>query len=213
MLVLCIETSCTFWQVQIQKPSDLNLARACWSNYKQRYTVKILFVLSPCGKIVFVSEAFPGRITDSDLVRLSGFLDLVEDGDVYAADKGVTVNPLLIPLGARIIYPPFKKKGQAAFSADMAAESHAQAKVRVHVERSIRKVKVYKYMSQEQPLHTLRYYSQAVWVIVCLVNMFGSPVGPAYMEETVRAQKVSNRNDFQSHSFEKNSDFVPFLSE
>lgn len=151
----------------------------------------MLFVLSPAGKIVFTSAAFPGRITDYDLVRLSGFLDLVEERDCFAADKGVTIQSLLLPLGAKIIMPPRKLEGQDQFSADAVHEGQGQAKVRVHIERAIRKVKVFKYISRRQPLHTLRYFSKCVWFIVFLVNLWGSPVGPSWMEENVEAQKVS----------------------
>lgn len=181
---------CVRVQIQIQKPSNLALARACWSNYKQRYTVKLLFVLSPAGKITFVSDAYPGRITDYDLVRLSGFLELVEPGDRYAADKGVTINPLLLPLQAMITMPPRKHTNQQQFSSDSAKEVHTQAKVRVHVERAIRKIKVFKYVSQTQPLHTLRYFSKAVFVVSMLVNYWGAPVGPKFMKKSVAAMEV-----------------------
>jgi hypothetical protein len=147
-------------------------------------------MLSPAGKIVFTSAAFPGRITDYDLVRLSGFLDLVEKGDCFAADKGVTVQSLLLPLGAKIIMPPRKLANQKQFSADAVYEGQSQAKVRVHIERAIRKVKTYKYISRRQPLHTLRYFSKCVWFVVFLVNLWGAPIGPAHMVETVVGQKV-----------------------
>lgn len=177
-------------QIEIQQPKNVALARACWSNYKQRYTVKILFVLSPAGKIIFVSDAFPGRITDVDLVRLSGFLDYVQPGDRFAADKGVTIDSLLLPLGARIRMPPRKLDNQPQFTPDCVDEIHRQARVRVHVERAIRKVKVFKYISSKQPLHTLRYFGKAVWFAAMLVNQFAPPIGPKHMAESVAATKV-----------------------
>lgn len=68
-------------------------------------------------------------------VKCSGFLDLVEKGDCFAADKGVLIRSELAARGAMLKAPPRKLKGQKQFSADAAMEVTLQAKVRIHVER------------------------------------------------------------------------------
>ena len=50
-----------------QTPSDKQAQRALWSDYKSNNTVKYLVVMSPCGSIIYVSPAFPGRISDPQI--------------------------------------------------------------------------------------------------------------------------------------------------
>ncbi|XRB06906.1 DDE superfamily endonuclease [Pycnococcus provasolii] len=59
-----------------------------WSEYKHRNTIKFLTSVSACGATIFVSEAYPGRITDEKLVDVCGLCDVMEPGQVGMADKG-----------------------------------------------------------------------------------------------------------------------------
>ena len=169
-------------EIRIQKPSDPNLARACWSEYKHYYTIKILIVLSPAGHIVYVSRAFPGRITDNDLVRKCGFLDLVEKGDVYAADKGVNIGSALALRGAILRTPPRKFTGQAQFSSDAEFETSRQANLRIHVERAIRSVKCFRYWQGDVQIALLRHAGRAMRVCVMLTNLQDQPFGPTLFD-------------------------------
>ena len=49
---------------KMQTPYDKLAQRATWSEYKSNNTNKFLVVISPAGFTVYVSPAFPGRITD-----------------------------------------------------------------------------------------------------------------------------------------------------
>ena len=50
-----------------QTPSEKQAQRALWSDYKSNNTVKYLVVMSPCGSTIYVSPAFPGRISDPQI--------------------------------------------------------------------------------------------------------------------------------------------------
>jgi hypothetical protein len=58
------------------------------TDYKQGHTAKILATIAPSGAFVWSSDAFPGRVFDIEMCECSGFMDLVEEGDCYPADKG-----------------------------------------------------------------------------------------------------------------------------
>ncbi len=65
-----------------------------FSNYKNDNTYKAL-------------KLYPGSISDKELTRQSGILDLLEPGDSIMADKGFDREQYLIPLGVKLNIPPF----------------------------------------------------------------------------------------------------------
>ena len=63
-------------EVFIERPSDPIAQSATWSEYKEHITGKVLVGLSPVGFPRFVSDAFPGSISDDDITAQSGILSL-----------------------------------------------------------------------------------------------------------------------------------------
>ena len=51
------------------------------SNYKNDSTYKGLVGISPNGVITFVSLLYPGSISDKELTRRCGILELLDEGD------------------------------------------------------------------------------------------------------------------------------------
>ena len=83
-----------------------------FSHYKNHNTYKSLIGLSPSGVVTFVSDLFPGSISDRDLVRRSGMLALLTPGDTIMADWGFDIADDLTPLGVCIDIPPFLRDKQ-----------------------------------------------------------------------------------------------------
>lgn len=63
---------------------------------------------------MFVSDLFPGSISDKELTRLSGILNLLENGDSVMADQYYTFNieEDLVLLGVNLNIPPFLRAKQ-----------------------------------------------------------------------------------------------------
>jgi hypothetical protein len=130
-------------------------ARSCWlrpvtrsprSEYKQRYTVKLLVGMSPCGTIVYISEALPGSITDNSIVRVSRVMDFLEQGDGLLADRGFKIWSLALRNKVRLIIPACsfsqgKGKGTVPMTAQEAHNTYEIAHLRVHVERAMSEIK------------------------------------------------------------------------
>jgi hypothetical protein len=57
--------------------------------------LKVLVGVAPNGAITFVSDMFPGRITDRQLVEESGILDRIRPGDNVMADRGFDIEDIL----------------------------------------------------------------------------------------------------------------------
>ena len=77
-----------------------------YSSYKSHNTFKLLVVISPTGVVTFLSKLWGGSTSDKQIVKETGFLNLLEKGDSVMADKGFTIQDLLDPLGVTLNMPP-----------------------------------------------------------------------------------------------------------
>jgi hypothetical protein len=94
-------------QVFIQQPSLPELQQRTFLRYKNHNTFKALIDISPFGATTFVSKLYPGNISDKELTRPSGLLDLLEHGDSVMADIGLGIIEDLAPRGVKLNVPPF----------------------------------------------------------------------------------------------------------
>ena len=93
---------------------------------------------------MFVSNAFGGRSTDTEITVQSGFVELIEDGDVILADKGFpNIETDVNKAGGILIMPPFKTSGKKQFNAKENNDCYKIASIRIHIERVIARMKVF----------------------------------------------------------------------
>ena len=130
-------------EIFIQRPTSLTARSQTYSNYKSRNTVKILIAISPTGAIIFVSKCWGGRASDKHITSHSGFLNKLIHGDLVLADRGFDISEALACYGANLAIPPFTKR-KPQLSCREVETARELSRVRIHVERAIRKVKNYK---------------------------------------------------------------------
>lgn len=94
-------------EILIEKPSDYNIQSSKYSSYKSHNTAKGLIGITPNGFTAFVSDLYPGRISDKEMFLKSGLLNLLEPGDSVMADRGFTVAQELNNIGVHLNIPPF----------------------------------------------------------------------------------------------------------
>ena len=82
----------------IETPSSLNIQSSTWSSYKHHHTFKGLIGISLTGACIFVSNLYTGGISDQQLTRCCGLLDLIESGDSVMA-KGLTYPMIYLFMG------------------------------------------------------------------------------------------------------------------
>ena len=127
-------------EIKCQMPSSLLLNSELFSSYKNNTTLKGLIAISPAGHISFISQLYTGSISDKEITERSGFLDLPFDAnDSVMADKGFTIQDLL-PVGVSLNIPPFLGSS-SQMSAEDVVKTQSIASLRIHVERSINKIK------------------------------------------------------------------------
>lgn len=68
-------------EIKTERPSKQKMRIHLWSNYKHAYTMKLLVGIAPSGEITFLSKAYGGRATDTEITVRSGVLQLLEKGD------------------------------------------------------------------------------------------------------------------------------------
>ena len=125
-----------------------------------------LTACSPSGMISFISEVYGGHSSDSFITRDSGFTDLLEDGDKVMGDKGF---PTLEMKGILTIIPPRSKSGQQ-FSKRQMKETKKIASARIHIERVIQRMKMYRILSCRLDHRLVPYLSKILKVVAFLVN-------------------------------------------
>ena len=86
-IIDCTELFC-------QRPSSMLIQSSLYSSYKHHVTYKGLLGIALSGVITFVSQLYPGSISDKEIVTRSGILnqDLWQNGDSIMADRGFIVS-------------------------------------------------------------------------------------------------------------------------
>lgn len=153
----------------IESSGDFKQQGNLYSSYKSRPTAKVLIGVSPCGAAMFVSDVFEGAISEREIVKQSGFVDHLKEGDIVLADRGFTIEDLLVEKGAKLVIPPFLG-GRKVYSNEELIRTKLIAKARIHVERFNERIKNYRVLSGVIPHYLVPLLSQIVFVLCCLVN-------------------------------------------
>jgi len=115
-------------------------------------------------------------MSDVEITKLSGILDLLEQGDDVMADKGFTITEALKKKGATLNIPPFLRESLSGqFTVNEVEQTQQIAAVRIHVERAIRRIKEYHFFDSVVPLSLIGSIDQ-LWVICSILCNFRGPL-------------------------------------
>ena len=142
-----------------------------FSNYKNHNTFKALIGISPSRAITFVSKLFPGSISDKELTRKRGLLDLLERGDSVMADRGFDIEDDLILQGVRLNIPPFLRGKQ--LDEDERVIIRQIASLRMHVERAMERIKNYHIFERTLPA-SLTDITDRLFFVCCILSNFNT---------------------------------------
>ena len=162
-------------EIFIQKPRTPTAQSQTYSHYKGHNTFKSLVGVTPTGAFSFVSELWGGNVSDRYITANSGFLDLVSAGDEVMADRGFIIRYYLLERKAKLIIPPFTHKCRwgkgKRLNASEIQRTRQIAKLRIHVERAIQRLKAYKLLSGILPIILKPIASQILVVAAFLCNL------------------------------------------
>ena len=161
-------------EFSIERPSSLVSQASTFSSYNNRNTIKVLVGITPSGAISFVSQAYEGSISDRHLFEVCGLLEKLEPGDEIMADKGFLIQDLLIPRGIRLNIPPFLQSNSQMPASDVFL-TRKIARLRVHVERAIGRVKDFRILQNNLPASMWDSINELLYV-GCRLTNFGPPL-------------------------------------
>ena len=157
-------------EIKTERPSSFALGSKCYSTYKSSHTWKGLVGIAPHGALTFVSSLYTGCMSDVEVTKLSGLIDLLEEGDSIMADKGFVLNKVLENTSISINTPPFLSS-QGQFSKQEVEQTQIIAKLRIHIERHIRRVKEFHLFDGVIPLSMTGTINQ-LWTVANMLSSF-----------------------------------------
>ena len=156
-------------EITVEQPALPELQQLTLSNYKNHNTYKGLIGISPSGAVTFVSDLYSGSISDKELTRQSGLLDLLEQGDSVMADRGFDIKEDLKLLRVTLNMPPFLK-GKKKLDANEMVETRRIATLRVHVERAMEQLKNFYIFDSPLPSSFRDTANQIFFICAVLTN-------------------------------------------
>ena len=135
---------------------------ATYSEYKHHNTAKGLIGITPAGAVSFVSDLYAGRTSDKQATIDCGIIDLLDQNDSVMADKGFEIADDL-PKGVELNIPSFLR-GKDHLSVEEEIETRKIASVRIHVERTISRIKTFGILSTVFPISMCSELNK-IWVI------------------------------------------------
>ena len=158
----------------VQQPSLPELQQRTFLNYKNYTMYKGLIGISPSCAVTFVSKLFPGSISDKELTRQSGLLDMLQRGDSIMADKGFDIMEDLAPIGLKLNIPPFLR-GKSQLHSRELVETRRISSLRIHVERCMERIKNHHIFDRVIPL-TLMDITEQIFFACILLSNFHAPL-------------------------------------
>ena len=151
----------------LQQPRNRSAQHDCWSDYKKHCTVKFLVAIAPDGTITFVSKWYDGRASDRFIVNDSGILDKFDTGDTILTDRGFTIIDLLLSRLISLQIPP----ASSGWDQYLMKEKKKIAKLRIHVERAIGRIKVFRILNTTLPITLVSLIDDIMVVCAALCNL------------------------------------------
>ena len=116
-----------------------------------------------------MSELYPGSISDKEIVKRSGLLEVLQPGDEIMADKGFLIQDELVSVGATLVMPKFLKN-RKQFTKEEAEHNKKVACLRVHVERCMEQIKNWHILDRKIPISLAPVSCDIIFVLAAFTN-------------------------------------------
>ncbi|KAK7130666.1 hypothetical protein R3I94_015965 [Phoxinus phoxinus] len=142
-------------EIFIDRPTSLSATPTTDSNCKSHETIKFLLGISPTGSITFLSKSWGGRASDETITKSSGFIDLLEEGDIVMANRGFSFPEYFAAKGVQLLIPA-SSRGKTPLSGPEVSTARHMSRLRMHVERAIGRIKQYCILRQTLPMNLVK---------------------------------------------------------
>ncbi|XP_064485969.1 uncharacterized protein LOC135398498 [Ornithodoros turicata] len=168
-LAAILETAIT-WPSKEEVLMNLPSCFKPFSKYKRGQTLKHLIGISPAGLITYVSKGYGGRASDKAGFEQSQFVKKLLPGiDHIMVDKGFLIEDTCENHLINVIRPPFLRQ-KKQLSKQEALQTKKIAAARVHLERAIQRMKIFKMLRYKVPWHMVPVADDIVIITAALTN-------------------------------------------
>lgn len=161
-------------EIPIEKSKCLRCRLLLYSHYKGQETMKFLIVVVPSGLIIYISEPYGGRASDKAILQHYYIVSRLErTRDAVMVDKGFSIEEECAEARVKLIIPP--KLGKRKQLSELQVQSTMEvASARVHVERTIQRMKQFQVMRNKITVDLAPYMKEVSQVISGIVNLGNS---------------------------------------
>ena len=125
--------------------------------------------ITPTGVFSFIPPLWTGSISDKEIVKNSGLINKLEEGDAVPADKWFLVRDLLAFKKVKLISPAYCRAPR--LSSKVVTHTRRVAALRSHVERAILRLKHFRILSGVVPVLLKMMLDRIVLVCAALANL------------------------------------------
>ena len=163
-------------EIRVESTESLHLRSMMYSDYKHHTTYKGLLAITPAGSLSFISELYPGSVSDREITYRCGILNprFWDSGDELMADKGFTIRDYLDCMGVKLNTPIFLQDN-AQFTAKEVCINQKIASQRIHVERYINRIKNFAIFDRPIPLSMHGSVNQ-IFTVCSFLVMYQDPI-------------------------------------
>ena len=154
---------------RINRPEGFEAQKPYYSGKKKAHTLKTQVVVDPCGRIETISDSVPGgAIHDLTLLRASGILDRLTEGEGAMVDKGY--------VGVKASHPevpiviPFKASRGHPLTEEQRESNRIVARYRIVVEHTMAQLNRFTVLRQVFRGQQRGRHGQVIQVVAKLVN-------------------------------------------
>ena len=127
---------------------------------------------TPAGIVSFISPGQGGLASDRKIVEDCGILDKFEHNDICMADRGFTIQDLLLSREVELVIPPFTKGRTQFVKGKVHVEQTSSVeRARIHVERVIGRIKDFRILNFRVPLTMVDLLDDIFTKASALVNL------------------------------------------
>lgn len=166
-----------FVEVRTELPPTTEQRRAMSAKLVKNHMLKFLVAFAPNGDICFVSKGYGGRTSDASVVAESGFLDLVDAGDVVVSRDGflrIDVAPdgtKFVSLTSLATTEKLSRRRTESADSEEDDESYGGLQVREHVMRMVQRIRVYRILESRLPAALIAHCDAICEVCCVLANL------------------------------------------
>jgi hypothetical protein len=165
-------------EIRMQSPWVTQDSRCCWSEYYKDHTVKIFVVLNHRLELCFLSSGYlTGTASDSAVVAESKFYEFMKkhpglilfDKGFGGCAKGVA------QANCEMMTPSYLSTAVGQLTNRQKSDSQELSRVRVHIERQIRRMKMFSFLSGRFPIKMQSQFDD-ILASITLATMFMPPL-------------------------------------